>query len=431
MKIVNILIITSLMVVISCSPKKEQANNFTSSSDTLVLTTNKIKGIDLFSAGAGAFHFRDTAEEYDYPVIFPKSISDIKLAWTHIDSKPFQFGSLKKDKSDYIKTFLKENFPTKIDTLNLPSIKDNSICIMSGRRGKDMVFIVDENNNKDFRDDSVRLFQKIEWRTISKLIKCKYMIYNGKETVEDSSWMNIGTINDYDNDLCFFVSHHLESTFSIDNQNYQIGVIDEQSHFGFDEPVLALISQKGIRKDTLLESELLKKGEYVKLANTYYRFDDISNDGKYITLIKENDFNSKIGTQVGMKAPNFNCHSIDGDSISLNDYKGKYLLLLNVSACWSEVSSYTCFMDLTETFKGKLEFLGIDDSSIALRNNIKDSNISGRFVIAADNQIIRRFYRPLICSRTCFLINPNGSIIDKFEIFDWKSNLAEVFGSKK
>jgi|WetSurMetagenome_2_1015567.scaffolds.fasta_scaffold02134_8 peroxiredoxin len=430
MKIVNILIIISLLAIISCSTKRDQANNFTSSRDTLVLTMEKIKGIGLFSAGAGSISFRDTTEQYDYHVIFPKNITDIKLAWTHIDAKPLQFGNLKNDKSDYMKTFLKENFPSKIDTLNLPSIKVNSISFLTGKRGEDMVFIVDENNNKDFRDDSVRLYQKIDWRSVSKLIKCKYKIFNGKELVEDSSWINVGTVNDNDNDLWFFVSHHLESTFSIDNQVYQIGVTDSQSHFGFDEPVLALISQNGIRKDTLPESEQFKKGEYVKLKNTYYCFYDISNDGKYIILIKENDFKNKVGTQVGMIAPYFNCHSIDGDSISLNDFKGKYLLLINVSACWSKVSSYTCFKDLTEAYRGKLEFLGIDDSPVSLRNNIKNLNISDRFVIAEDNQMIRKAYRPHFCSRTCFLISPKGSIVDKFEIFNWKSNLARIFGEK-
>jgi hypothetical protein len=35
-------------------------------------------------------------------------------------------------------------------------------------------------------------------------------------------------------------------------------------------------------------------------------------------------------------------------------------------------------------------------------------------------------YRPEFCSRTCFLINPDGRIIDRFEIFDWKSHIASI-----
>ncbi|NJK96135.1 MAG: hypothetical protein HC905_15590 [Bacteroidales bacterium] len=160
-------------------------------------------------------------------------------------------------------TFLKENFPCKIDTGRIPSIKDNSVCIMSGRQGKDTIFIVDENNNKDFRDDPVRLYKEMDWKTTSGLIKCQYNVYNGHEMVKDSSWVNLGTLGD--SELWFFVSHHLESTFSVDNQIYTIGVVDEQSKFCFDDPVIALISQNGIKKDTLLETEILKKESILNL----------------------------------------------------------------------------------------------------------------------------------------------------------------------
>jgi len=398
-------------------------NHFTSSRDTIVLITEKIKGYDLFPALAGPIHFKDTTSRYYYPVVFPKNITDIKFSYQIIDFKPIQFLNLKKDKSELIK-FLKDYYPRKIDTLNVPSIRDNSLSIMSGRKGKDTIFIVDENNNKDFRDDTVRLWHKMDWKTITKLIKCNYKIYNGKEMVEDFSWVDIGT--EIGNELLFFVSHHLESTFSIDNQSYKIGLIDEQSNFTFDQPILALISQNGIKKDTLLEMELLRKGEYLKLKNSYYRFDDISYDGKYLTLIKENDFNSKIGTQVGMIAPDFNFRSMDGDSISSKNYKGKYLLLINVSACWSKVSSYQCYKEVAEMCKGKFEYLCIDNSPNFLKQNIKDLQLSGKFVIAEDNKMILPF-RPGFCSRTCFLINPEGRLIDKFEIFDWKSALSKYF----
>ncbi len=424
MNIVQILMSISFMVIIGCSPKKEQVNHFSSSNDTIILKAEKVKGLGVFSAGAGEIYFKDTIEEYDYPVIFPKNITDIKLAWQYVDMKPFEYGYSKKGEFDK-STFLKYVSAMKIDTFNIPSIKDNSISIMSGRRGNDTIFIVDENNNKDFRDDSVRLYYKMDWKTTSKLIKCKYKIYNGQKMVEDSSWVNIGNMGN--KELLFFVSHHLESTFSIDNKNYQIGVVDRQSNFCFDEPILALTSQNGIKKDTLLEKDLLKKGECLKIKDTYYRFDEISNDGKFITLIKEKDFNNIVGTQVGMLAPDFNCHSIDGDFISLKDYKGKYFLLINVSACYSEKSSYECYKELTETYNGKFDFLGIDNSPVTLRNNIRTLNLSGKFAIVDENVMLKA-YRPEFCSRTCYLINPEGRIVDKFKIFDWKSNLANTFG---
>jgi len=244
---------------------------------------------------------------------------------------------------------------------------------------------------------------------------------------EDSSWVNIGA--DGSGQLLFFVAHHLEANFSFDDQSYQIGLVNGAPfiRFCFESPILALTAQPGIKKDTLFEADLLKKGEYLKLKDTYYRFADISNDGKKIFLVKENDFSSKIGTQAGMLAPDFRCKSLDGDSIRFRDYKGKYLLLINVSGCWSKESSYKCYKDLTEAYKGKLEFLGIDKSPVFLSNNIKDLKLTGKFINANENNEIEVF-RPEYCSRTCFLINPDGRIIDKFEIFDWKPILEKLFG---
>jgi peroxiredoxin len=347
---------------------------------------------------------------YKYPVIFPKNISDIKFSHEIIDFKKFDYDDYHNKKS-----------------WNNPILKDNSICMMLGNKGNKSILIVDENNNKDFRDDSIRLVQDYDWNKPAKLIKIKYKIFNGIEMSEDSSWTTIRTRNN--NEFIFFVSHHLESNFYIDKQQYQVGIVNFHSGFCFNDPIIALTGQNRVEKDTLLEMDLLKKNEFLKLKDTYYRLDSVSNDGKFVTLVKENDFNNKIGTQVGMIAPDFNCKSIEGDSIRFKDYKGKYLLLINVSACYSKESSYTCYKDLTEAYRGKLEFLGIDKSPVFLNNSIKELKLTGNFVDANENKMIQA-YRPEFCSRTCFLINPEGRIIDKFEIFDWKTNLSKFLAAK-
>jgi hypothetical protein len=432
MKIVQILLSISFIAFVACSPNKKQVNHFTSSNDTLIVQTVKIKGWGMFPGDGKNIDFLDTIENHDIPDVVPKGITNIVFAKEIVDFKPFWYKNIKDEKSAYITTFLKDYFPSKIDTMNIPSIKDNSISIIFGLRGKDTVFIVDENNNKDFRDDSIRLVHRIDWKSNSKLIKCKYKIYNGKRMIDDSSWVNIGT--DRNNNFLCVAVQHLKASFFIDNQKYQIGVVNGLPflRFCFDSPILALTAQNEIKKDTLTSADLLKKGEYLKLGDTYYHFDDISNDGKNITLIKENDFNKKIGTQVGMLAPDFNCKSIDGESIRFKDYKGKYLLLVNVSACWSEESSYKCYKDLTESYRNKLEFLGVDNSPVFLRNNINILKLSGKFIIAeGKDNVMLKAYRPEFCSRTCFLINPEGRIVDKFEIFDWKHKMKQLFGENK
>lgn len=425
MKITQIIISISIIIIIGCSPTKEQVNHFTSLSDTIVLEMQKIKGFGMFSAGAGQIYFKDTTELNDYQVVFPKNVTNIKISYKYVDWKPIQFGNLKKDNSGYMSKFINENYPEKIDTSNIPSIKDNSICILSGKQGNENVFIIDENNNKDLSDDSVRVYRKMDWKTTTKLIKCKYKVFDGEKMGIDSTWVNIGTSNS--NNLLFFVSNQLVSTFSIDDQEFQVGVVDDQFNFCFDDPIFALISENGIMKDSLFKSELLNKGEYLKLGDMYYRFDKISNDGKNITFVKEKDVSNKIGTQIGFIAPDFNCLTLEKDSISLKDYQGKYLLLTNVSSCWSKKSSYECFKEVTEYYKSKINILGIDNSPNFLQQNIKDLKLTGKFTIANENQSIKKNYREDFCSRTCFLISPEGRIVDKFEIFDWKQILAKHF----
>jgi peroxiredoxin len=416
-----------LLITMACNKEIKHDNVFNSNSDTLLIKTKKIKGYGLFNAFSYNLTFVDTIEEKSLKVIYPDNVSDIKVTYELIDFKPTWFGNLTRSKSDYMTTFLKSYFPNKFDTLNIPSLKENSISILSGKQEGENVFIVDENNNKDFSDDKIRAYHKFDPKSLSDLIPCKYNIYNGTQIVEDSGWINIGT--DKFDQLVFSVAHHLECDFSLDNHSYKLGIVNSFPflRFCFENPLIAILSEGEFQKDSLNNSDIATTGEYLKLNKNYYYLADVSNDGRLVTLVKEKDVSNKIGTQVGFIAPDFTCHSIEGDSISLKDYKGKYLLLINVSACWSEISSYKCFMDLTETYKNKFEYIGIDDSPIALRNNIKDLKISSRFVIAPDNPMIRKTYRPDVCSRTCFLIGPDGRMIDNFEIFDWKTVLKKHF----
>ena len=298
---------------------------------------------------------------------------------------------------------------------------------MIGKQAGEDVFIVDENNNKNLSDDTIRPYRQFDSKSFSDLIPCKYNIYNGAKMVKDSGWINIGANGS--NELTYSVAQHFECDFSLDNNPYKIGIINGPPfcRFCFENPIIAILSEGEIEKDSLNNSDLATTGEYLKLGKNYYYLANDSNDGRLVTLVKEKNVSTKTGTQIGFIAPDFNCHSINGDSTSLKDYKGKYLLLINVSACWSEISSYKCYMDLTETFEDKFEYIGIDDLSIALRNNIKDVKITSRFVIAPDNPLIRKTYRPDVCSRTCFLIGPDGRIADNFEIFDWKTVLKKHF----
>jgi hypothetical protein len=420
MKVTQILVIFSFIFILGCGPTIKQTNHFTSESDTLVLKTEKMKGYGMFPSVAVQVYFKDTSQRfYNYPVIFPKDISEIKLGIEIIDLKVWQYEKYRKGEMD--KTYiLKAVSAHKMDTLNVPSSSDNSLCIMSGKKNNAQVFIVDENNNKDFRDDSVRTYQKMDWYSTANLIRCKYRIFDGKETITDSSWVNIGTLRS--DNLWRFVSHHVQSEFSIDDSTYQIGVSDDQSRVTFDDPLLALISLNDLKKDTLLMADLISKGEYLKLNDQYYRFEDISNDGKYVTLIKEKDFESKIGIQVGMLAPEFKFKSIKGELKKSNDFRDKPLLVANISGC--SPKSY-------EKYQQLLKSHGLDMNIIGIESGIK-TDLGGILIDVKDkyNLDVYDKYRQAYSSYTCYLISTEGRIINKFDIFDWESNLSKFLTDK-
>ena len=78
-------------------------------------------------------------------------------------------------------------------------------------------------------------------------------------------------------------------------------------------------------------------------------------------------------------------------------------------------------------YKDSIAFIGIDNSASTLKKKIREKSLIGEFISAEVDKEISESYRLKYCSRTCFLISPEGHILDKFEISDWKVNLENIF----
>ena len=406
--------------------KHADTNSFSGSDTLLVLKTTKHKGFGLMGPNMfGELIFTKVNEDVSGFFHIPETIDSVEMDFVLLDRNVFvkAYKNAGIDSTGYFE-WLNKGFT---DTTILKVLTDAKcyLTMVKGKMKDSTVFMVDQNNNQDFSDDTLRTFKSIHWNSTESLISFDYRIDNGSEIVPATSWINIGT--DQYGDTLFGISQHVSSNFFIDENSYIISV-SPAFNCAYGEYIeFALTEENGAYIDTLSGINYNKLGDYLKLGNQYYRFESITNDGSYITLKKEDHFSNLTGTQIGMIAPGFTCCSIDGDSIFSDDYKGKYLLLINVSACWSKISSYKCYKDLAETCNGKFEYIGIDNSPVTLRNNIKSLNLFGDFVIAEDNPMIQASYRPDYCSRTCFLISPEGRIVDKFEIFDWESVLSKHF----
>lgn len=364
----------------------EEVNQFSSSNDTIVIRTKKIKGSGLFTFHAGFINFEDTFQLFQYPVIYPTDVLDIKGVKMIAD--------FKSNGLDYID-------------------------VISGLKENKKVFIVDQNNNQNFTDDSIRFFQEMEWHSSLNSIKCDYNISNGHKIFSDSSWVKLGTQN---GNIFYGRDEHLTADFRIDNNQYKIGIVDDMLSMAFTygaDPKIAILAENLNRKDSLILQDYIKSGEYLNLNENHYLFSSITNDGKNITLVKEANFSDKVGTQIGMIAPEFVCLSTEGDTIISFNLQNKPIIVANSCGCGGDTLSTEAFFNIENTFGDKLYALRLDSE---IKSGLDGWNIETKEVY---NKDIYNKYRQAYCSRTAYVIGIDKRIHDKFYITDWESFLPK------
>jgi tetrahydromethanopterin S-methyltransferase subunit G len=364
---------------------KMNLNHFSSSNDTLVIRTEKHKGNGLFTLGVLQLNFEDTAKGFVYSVTFPRHVTNIKRVQILTD------------------IFSKE---------------DNYVDIMSGEMNGQDVYVVDEKNNKDFSDDSIRILRPITWGINDDQVKCKFLISNGQKIVRDSSWMRIGILY---GDIWGGRSEHLVADFTIDKENFKIGVVDRRvTGFSYNMgSEAALISHNEQTKDTLSLKDIIKTGEYLDLNGVYYRFENITNNGDHITLIREQDIGSKIGTQVGMMAPDFICTTVDSQTVKSSSLHDGLIIIANTCGCGGDKGSTNAYFEIRD-YNKDLHVLRLD-------SKIERGSDGFQIDISEDsNKDIYTKFRGEYCSRTCYAIDKNNRIIDKFPIDKWESNLPKL-----
>ncbi|SDI04740.1 hypothetical protein [Winogradskyella thalassocola] len=376
-----------LILLSSCKKNNDYIlNSFTVAKDTLIIRTEKQKGENLFPLGAVPIEFKKQSDTFPYPIKYPNQIQNAQRFLLETDFQE------------------KEHF---------------YVDIIKGIKNRQEVFSVDENNNKDLSDDKIRPIEIMKWDSTEPLIKCRYLISNGNEIVTDSSWIKIGLVNKR---LFVGRSEHLLAKFNIDNNNYEIGIIEYRNArsftYGLDSEI-SLISQNGKRIDSINKRDLRKLGEFINLNGASYKFDSISNNGEYISLVKEKHTESKIGTQVGMIAPAFKIVTTKGDTINSSNLFNKTTIIANSCGCGGDVESTNAFYEIQNNYK--------DINVLHIDSNIK-TNLDGLHIDMQNtfNQDFYKKYRMQYCSRMCYVIGDDKRILDKFLITDWKNNLPEL-----
>jgi hypothetical protein len=302
-----------IFITVSCDKKINIENQFLSSSDTLIIKTNKIKANGLFDVSYGTLKFKDTSEKFSNSIKYPTNIKNLKRFQLKVDYK---------------------------ETKNL------NVEILLGDKNDRQVFIVDENNNKDLKDDTIRVYEKMIWKPSTNFVKFAYLVSNGKKIVRDTSWIRVG-----DNNGRFLLGRrdYLIGKFKVDDEDYEIGVFDPRNTMSFTYSQLSnisIISKSGIKKDSVTYSDLLKMKEVLNLNGHYYRYESVSNNGDLITLVKDEKFKTKAGTQKGMIAPSFKAITISGDTITNSKFHNKFTIIANSCGCGGDKKSTEAYYEM-------------------------------------------------------------------------------------
>ncbi len=353
--------------------------------DTLVLETRRVPGGGLLHNGMGQLLFSDTVGLFPYPVRYPEGIKELRGSRVAVD--------LSTKSGDYID-------------------------VVTGRREGKEVFVVDQNDNHDFRDDPVRPLLAVDWAA-DQTIPVRILVPGGDKPYADTSWLRIGISRD---DVLYGRNEHLTTETAIGGHRYQFGVTDQPSigHFVYGlEPELVVLATDGNARDTVLRQDRVRLGEYVTLVDGYYRFDSITHDGGTITLVLDEHAASAIGNQAGMLAPEFKAVTTAGDTLYGGGASDRPTVIANSCGCGGDVESTQAFQDIRRAYGDKIYALRID-SEIRGQPDGWNVDIENPF-----NDELYNSFRQTFCSRIGYLLGQDGRILERFDIMQWHIALAE------
>ncbi len=378
---------------------------FGSSEDTLVIYTQTMKGqYPGFRYGAGSIFWEVNVDSL-VPFKYPEGITHMRVSTTHTDIKPFIKESIMNGMMD---TSEIRRFNMDSSIIEPHDWVSQSIIIMKGRIKGDTILIVDSNQDQDLSNDPIYPFETKDWFGTSTLYPCTYKVREGEQFIRDTSWLNIGV--SFDEDL-LHVSQYERAVFHLDDIEYEIVIHDEASHFTYERPELVLTTiGDSVVTDTVSKNDIVKLKEFILLGDNYYRFTHISNTGKKVTLVKDNNFRNYVGTQVGMIAPDFQVKTVSGEI--LKKESDQSTILANVTAC--TMDTYEQFREMAAALHGRMQVIPIESG---ISKHLPDNMVNAEDPF---NEQFSRTYRDAYSSSECLLISNEGRILNKFYIRDWK-----------
>ncbi len=415
--------------------------NFSNAStpDTLIHQTKRVKGFGPIGLSFSPIKTMDKDNIWYSTVPKVKNIPDTlgRLLFATYEAdflqhtyQNYYMGNI----SDSFFIELKKIWDWHPDTVNFSRkfVKVN-IAVAAGVNNKgDVIVVVDRNNNYDLGDDEpFKLQPKLPGQSFwgryndNLPIEVGFEYFHKGKIHKAQTWMYI----DYSlfqymmpdslsaslpPELSVAFAEHRVAEVKINDEKYKIAVKSMRAVYR-NSTYLIVITQSKEKYRLSDKSSRVNLGDMFKLGDTYYRFADVSIDGKEITLIKESDAPTLGGSQVGLKAINFVAHTISGEKISLENLRGKYVYLdfwgTWCSPCRREIPG---LKKVYKAYKDKnFILLGIaKDKLETLVDFVEKEDIQWPQIVQDESKEIINLYN-VKRYPTSFLIDPEGTIIEK------------------
>ncbi|MBD3225117.1 MAG: redoxin domain-containing protein [Caldithrix sp.] len=403
--------------------------------DTLVIETSRVKGF------GGVFYIISPLKQMDKDNAWYATLPEVKNLPTHL--KRFMFATKKMDFLQHTYqhyhlgnlteqrfSYLQQSWNWHPDSTKYTKqfVKVDVAMSAGINEAGEIVVYVDRNNNYDLGDDQPikippRLPGQNYWGRYNDTlpIEVEYEYYDGQTIKKSKVWLYIdisyfqyglpdSQLENTPVELAVGFAEYRLAEFELNGHNYKIGIKSPRAVYR-QESYFKLLNENTKRGI----SDQIEMGQLIKLGDQYYRFADVSIDGKFLTLIKEKESSAGVGSQVGLQAIDFKATTMAGETIRLSQLRGDYVLLVFWGTwCPPCVAKIPELKTIYAAFGDKnFEIIGVaKDKKEALQQFIKERNIRWPQILQDESRQIINLYS-VTGYPTMFLIDPHGKIIDK------------------